>query len=61
MARPVDRYSYGDSVSPNPVTGSPFTAGLSTEHAAAVIVFGSLAFLILVRRGFRGVGPIKLG
>lgn len=35
----------------HPVKGS----GLMTEHAAAVIVIGSLAFLVLVRRGFRGI------
>jgi hypothetical protein len=29
--------------------------GWSTEHMAAIIVFGALLFLILVSRGFRGV------
>lgn len=29
--------------------------GFATEHMAAVIVLGALAFLILVGRGFRGV------
>lgn len=43
-----DRY---DSDMVNPVK----TGGLSTEHAAAVLVFAALLFLILVRRGFRGV------
>lgn len=48
----------------NPVRGSG--TGLTTEHAAAVVVIGSLVFLILVRRGFRGVGipgvgGVKLG
>ena len=33
----------------------------STEHAAAVIVLGSLAFLILVSRGFRGVNVGGVG
>lgn len=34
--------------------------GLSTEHMAAALVFGALGFLILVRRGFRGVA-VNLG
>lgn len=38
----------------NPVRGN--MSGLTTEHAAAVVVIGSLVFLILIRRGFRGVG-----
>jgi|KBSMisStaDraftv2_1062788.scaffolds.fasta_scaffold01117_14 hypothetical protein len=29
--------------------------GLSTEQAAAAVVLGSLAALIAIRRGFRGV------
>jgi hypothetical protein len=36
----------------NPVKG---VGAFSTEHAAAALVVGSLLFLILVRRGFRGV------
>jgi hypothetical protein len=32
--------------------------GLSTEHAAAMVVLGSLAALILIRRGFL---PISTG
>jgi hypothetical protein len=32
----------------------------STEHAAAVIVIGSLALLIAIRRGFRGVGVVSI-
>lgn len=35
--------------------------GLTTEHAAAVVVLGALAFLILVRMGFRGVGVPGVG
>jgi hypothetical protein len=36
---------------------------LSTPHAAAVVVIGALAFLILVNRGFRGVsvGGVSVG
>lgn len=34
------------------------SGGLSTEHAAAVIVLACLAFLILIRRGFRGVALV---
>lgn len=41
-----------DSQMSNPVKG---TGGITTPHAAAIVVLGSLAFLILVRRGFRGV------
>lgn len=39
----------GDEVMENPVNG------ISTEHMAGALVLGSLAFLILIRRGFRGV------
>jgi hypothetical protein len=28
---------------------------LSTEYAAAVVVLGAMAILIIIRRGFRGV------
>lgn len=31
------------------------TAGLSTEHATAVLVILALLLLFLVRRGFRGI------
>jgi hypothetical protein len=34
--------------------------GMSTEHACAALVLGSLAALIAVRRGFRGVSVGKL-
>lgn len=35
----------------------------STEYAAAAVVIGALLFLILVRRGFRGVsvGGVSVG
>lgn len=36
--------------------GNVQAVGFGTDHAAAVIVLGSLALLILIRRGFRGVG-----
>jgi hypothetical protein len=29
--------------------------GLTTEYSTAIVVIGSLLFLILIRRGFRGV------
>lgn len=37
--------------------------GLTTERAAAVVVFACLTFLIMVRRGFRGVsvGGLSVG
>lgn len=38
-----------DSDMSNPVKGS----GITTEHAAGVIVVGALVFLVLIRRGFR--------
>jgi hypothetical protein len=43
----------------NPITGS----GWDTPEYAAVLVFGAMAFLYLVRRGFRGlsVGGISVG
>lgn len=33
----------------------------STEHAAAVIIIGALGMLILIRRGFRGIGVPGVG
>lgn len=47
----------------NPVTG---VGGITTERAVAGLVIGCLVALILVRRGFRGVGipgvgGVKLG
>ncbi len=36
-------------------------SGLDTEHAAAIIVIGSLALLMLIRRGFRGIGVPGVG
>ena len=44
-----------DSDMTHPVKSNSF----STEHAAAIIALLSLAFLILVRRGFRGVNLAK--
>lgn len=43
----------------NPITGG----GWDTQHFAALIVLGSLGFLYLVRRGFRGlsVGGVSVG
>lgn len=38
-------------------------AGITTEHATAVVVIGALLFLVLIRRGFRGisVGGVSAG
>jgi len=36
-------------------------SGFTTEHAAAVIVIGSLVFLIAIKRGFRGIGVPGVG
>ncbi len=36
-------------------------SGMSTEHAAGFLIIGSLLFLMLVRRGFRGVGVPGVG
>jgi len=43
----------------NPVKGT----GMTTAHASAVVVLGALLFLILVKRGFRGVtaGGVSIG
>jgi hypothetical protein len=45
-----DAYQAGTAANLNPVTG-----GMTTEHAAAVVVIGALVALIALRRGFRGV------
>lgn len=37
----------------NPVSG---IRGFTTEYAAAILVLAALALLVMVRRGFRGVG-----
>lgn len=34
--------------------------GITTEHMAAAIVIGSLAGLVLISRGFRGVSVGKI-
>lgn len=43
----------------HPVKGQGFT----TEYATAAVVFGALLFLVMVRRGFRGVsaGGVSVG
>lgn len=41
----------------NPVKES----GLTTEHAAGAIIIGSLIFLIVIRRGFRGIAVPGVG
>lgn len=51
-------YSSNDTSMVHPVKG---VTSLTTEHAAAVIVIGSLVFLIMIRRGFRGVGVPGVG
>lgn len=35
--------------------------GFTTEYATALVVLGSLLFLILVRRGFRGLNVGGVG
>jgi hypothetical protein len=44
-----------------PDDNSPMGGMFTTEHAAAVIVIGSLVFLILVRKGFRGLSVPGVG
>lgn len=44
-------YSQGAMSADNPVK----VTGLTTEHAAGVIVIGSLLALVAIRHGFRGV------
>lgn len=36
-------------------------SGITTEYAAAALVIGCLVALILIRRGFRGVGIPGVG
>lgn len=44
---------------------NPIKGGFTTEHAAAVIVIGSLVALIMINRGFRGISvmgaSVKVG
>lgn len=44
----------------NPVSG---VGAMTTEHASAVLVIGSLLLLVAIRRGFRGisVGGVRVG
>lgn len=46
-----------DSQMTNPVKGQ----GLTTEHAAGIIIISALVFLIMVKRGFRGVNVGGVG
>lgn len=48
---------YEDNVLVNPVKG----VGIDTPHVAAALVIGCLGFLVLVRRGFRGVNVAGVG
>ena len=36
-------------------------SGMNTEQAAAALIIGSLLFLFMIRRGFRGVGAPGIG
>lgn len=49
---------YADDAPVNPVSG---ISGLSTEHATGAVVLLALGFLILVRKGFRGVNVGGVG
>jgi hypothetical protein len=44
----------------NPIVGTGFG---DTQHMAGILVLGSMLFLYLVRRGFRGIsaGGLSLG
>jgi hypothetical protein len=35
--------------------------GFTSSHAAGVVVIGALFFLIMIRRGFRGVSVLGAG
>lgn len=48
------------SVNDNSSTGIK-GGGISTEYAAGALVLGCLLALILIRRGFRGVGVPGVG
>jgi hypothetical protein len=50
-------YDYGQDQT-HPVKGP---RGIDTPGAAAALVIGALVFLILVRRGFRGVNVGGVG
>lgn len=40
---------------------APMGGMFTTEHAAAVVVIGALVFLIVVRKGFRGIAIPGVG
>lgn len=44
-----------------PDENSPMGGMLTTEHAAAIIVIGSLIALIVIRKGFRGIAIPGVG
>jgi hypothetical protein len=50
-------YPYGES------TTNPIKGGVDSPQMAGALIIGALVFLILVRRGFRGVsaGGVSLG
>lgn len=57
MAYAGEQYGSGNAyagTAQNAVNAVP-PSGMTTERAAAAVVLGSLAALIMIRRGFRGV------
>lgn len=42
-------------------TDDEYQGSMTTAHAAAAVVLGALLFLIIVRRGFRGVSVPGVG
>lgn len=57
MAYAGEQYGSGNAyagTAQNATNAVPAT-GMTTERAAAAVVLGSLAALIMIRRGFRGV------
>lgn len=53
----MQQYEHDDGM--NPVKAN----GITTAYASGIIVLGALLFLILIKRGFRGVsvGGVSVG
>lgn len=53
----MQQYDHDDGM--NPVKAN----GITTAYASGIVVLGALLFLVLVKRGFRGVsaGGVSLG
>lgn len=56
-------YPTGNDTRLNDPVGNGIASGWDTQQYAAIVVFSSMLFLYLIRRGFRGlnVGGINVG